>query len=258
VFGFDAAEGFRGALSRYYALYPDAFETRIADQGVWMPFAAASKVEGWQDFGFRFKEGDGETAWDDAHGLLTFRYTEPMTWWMALKGDAPRTLARGADEARRMAAAGDASARAWVSSAFADERGRAPGRLLDTPWCNGVVWSMNSAPGVAGETTDFSNKFGAAYLARQYGAAKKAGCDGEYIDSAEAYVTAELDFRRDHFAGMERPLCYATESKRVGIYKGMIGSSTCGRSAGRCTAAAVTPWRTRRRRRGSGSRRCWT
>jgi hypothetical protein len=223
VFDFKAEDGFRGALARYYELYPAAFATRVREQGVWMPFAAISKVEGWQDFGFRFKEGDGETAWDDAHGILTFRYTEPMTWWMALKGDGPRTLARGAEEAKRMAAAGDKAAQAWVGSAFADEKGRAPGRVLDTPWCNGVVWSMNSAPGVPGAVTDFSNKWNDGYLERQYGAARKADCDGEYIDSAEAYVTEALNFRRDHFAGAERPLCYALGSRKVGLYKGMIG-----------------------------------
>jgi hypothetical protein len=223
VFDFKAADGFRGALARYYELYPDAFATRIKEQGVWMPFAAISKVEGWEDFGFRFKEGDGETAWDDAHGFLTFRYTEPMTWWMSLKGDGPRTLARGVAEANRLAAAGDKAARAWVSSAFEDEKGRAPGRVLDTPWCKGVVWSMNCAPGVAGEVTDFTNKWNAGYLEKQYGATRKATCDGEYIDSAEAYVTDALDFRRCHFAGMERPLCYALGSRKVGLYKGMIG-----------------------------------
>ena len=223
VFDFEASDGFRGALARYYGIYPDAFATRIRDQGVWMPFAATSKVEGWEDFGFKFKEGDGETAWDDAHNLLTFRYTEPMTWWMPLKGDVPRTLSRGTEEAKRLAAAGNKAAQAWVSSAFEDERGRVPGRVLDTPWCNGVVWSVNCAPGVAGEVTDFANKLGADYLEKQYGASRKATCDGEYIDSAEAYVTDELDFRRCHFAGMERPLCYATGSKKVGAYKGMIG-----------------------------------
>ena len=223
VFDFSAADGFRGALARYYELFPDAFTTRIKEQGVWMPFAAISKVEGWEDFGFRFKEGDGETAWDDSHNMLTFRYTEPMTWWMALKGDGPRTLARGVEEANRLAAAGDKPARAWVSSAFENEKGRVPGRVLDTPWCNGVVWSMNCAPGVVGEVTDFTNKWNAGYLEKQYGASRKATCDGEYIDSAEAYVTDELDFRRSHFAGMERPLCYALGSHKVGIYKGMIG-----------------------------------
>ncbi len=94
VFDFPAAGGFRGALARFYELYPDAFSTHIRHQGVWMPFAAISKVEGWEDFGFRFKEGDGETAWDDAHDLLTFRYTEPMTWWMSLKGDGRHARAR--------------------------------------------------------------------------------------------------------------------------------------------------------------------
>jgi len=223
VFDFNAADAFRGALARYYGIYPDAFATRIREQGVWMPFAAISKVEGWEDFGFRFKEGDSETGWDDAHDILTFRYTEPMTWWMALKGDGPRTLARGEEEAKRLAAAGNKAAQAWVSSAFADEKGRTPGRVLDTPWCNGVVWSVNSAPGVPGAVTDFTNKWSADYIERQYGASRKATCDGEYIDSSEAYVTAELNFRRDHFAGAERPLCYALGSRKVGLYKGMIG-----------------------------------
>jgi hypothetical protein len=222
VFNFEASGGFRGALARYYEIYPEAFATRIKEQGVWMPFAAISKVEGWEDFGFRFKEGDGETAWDDAHGFLTFRYTEPMTWWMPLKGEGPRSLSRGVEEAKRLAAAGGKDARAWVSSAFEDEKGRAPGRVLDTPWCNGVVWSVNCAPGIAGEVTDFTNKWNAGYLEKQYGASRKATCDGEYIDSAEAYVTDEFDFRRSHFAGMERPLGYALGSRKVGIYKGMI------------------------------------
>jgi hypothetical protein len=112
-----------------------------------MPFAAISKVEGWQDFGFRFKEGDSETAWDDAQDILTFRYTEPMTWWMALKGDGPRTLERGMAEARRLAAAGNPAGLAWASSAFEDEKGRAPGRVLDRRG-NGVVCAGAGAPGV--------------------------------------------------------------------------------------------------------------
>ncbi|HRU19556.1 MAG TPA: hypothetical protein P5125_04290 [Kiritimatiellia bacterium] len=223
VFDFKAADGFRGALARYYELYPDAFVTRIRKQGIWMPFAPISQVEGWQDFGFRFKEGIDETAWDDAHDILTFRYTEPMTWWMTLKGEGPRTLARGREEAKRLAATGSSAARAWESSAFEDERGLRPGRVLDTPWCNGVVWSINSAPGVPGAVTDFSNKWNAAYLERTYGASRKADCDGEYIDSAEAYVTEVMNFRRGHFAAAERPLCYALGSRRVGVFKGMIG-----------------------------------
>ncbi len=49
--------GFRAALARYYEIYPEAFRCRTPEQGLWMPFASISKVQGWQDFGFKFKEG---------------------------------------------------------------------------------------------------------------------------------------------------------------------------------------------------------
>jgi len=55
-------------------------------------FYAASKIRAREDFGFKFKEGDDETAWDNTHGLLNFRYTEPMTWWMPMPKDMPRTV----------------------------------------------------------------------------------------------------------------------------------------------------------------------
>ena len=93
-FGFEPRTGFRGALDRYYALFPQAFRCRTPEQGLWMPFAKISEVEGFEDFGFKFKEGDNETAWDDDHGMITFRYTEPMTWWMRMPPDVPRTQNR--------------------------------------------------------------------------------------------------------------------------------------------------------------------
>ena len=91
-FDFDPNWGFRAALAGYYRLFPEAFRRRIAEQGQWMPFASISQVKGWQDFGFRFKEGNDETAWDDAHGIITFHYTEPLTWWMPMPRAMPRTI----------------------------------------------------------------------------------------------------------------------------------------------------------------------
>ena len=225
LFDFEALHGLRGAFARYYALYPEAFVTRIQDQGQWMAFAPISNVEQPEDFAFRFKEGVDEPAFDDAHAILSFRYTEPMTWWMRLDVSGTRTLKQGVDEARRLAKGGHRSAQAWLSSAFHDERGDVPGRLLDTPWCNGVVWSMNCAPGVVGDVTDFATRWPSNYVQKTYGKPRGqgAGVDGEYIDSAEAYVTAALNFRRSHFAGAERPLCYALRSRKVGLFKGMIG-----------------------------------
>lgn len=83
-FNFNPKWRFRAALDRYYEIFGDYFRCRTPQQGLWMPFAKISNVKGWQDFGCKFKEGNNETAWDDEHNIITFRYTEPMTWWMRM------------------------------------------------------------------------------------------------------------------------------------------------------------------------------
>jgi hypothetical protein len=222
AFGFDPAWGFRSALARYYELFPDHFLCRTPQQGLWMPFAKISAVANWQDFGFRFKEGNDVTAWDDVHDILTFRYTEPMTWWMRMSKEIPRTLNASLDEAARLAQAGDPAARAFVSSGYRDEAGRPPARMLDEPWCNGAVWSMNSMPGIAGEATDFNIKWNAALREQLYGAGRKGDLDGEYIDSSEGYVTDVLDFRREHFDAADTPLTFSPDARRPAVYRGLI------------------------------------
>ena len=218
---FPGPMGFRGALQSYYEMFPGVFRARIEKQGLWMPFAKISTVEAWEDFGFRFKEGDNETAWDDAHGILTFRYTEPMTWWMPMATELPRTYEAAVAEAERLASLGRPQARAWQTSSFRDEHGRIPVRLLDTPWCNGAVWSMNSLPQIPGEITDFRLKWNPEIRDRLYGPSRKADLDGEYIDSSEGYVTDELDFCRNHFVG-ERPLTYDGDTLQPAVFRGLI------------------------------------
>jgi hypothetical protein len=222
-FEFDPAWGFRSALARYYNLFPQHFERRIARQGLWMPFAKISEVAGWEDFGFAFKEGTNETAWDDGNGIVTFRYTEPMTWWMSMPRDMPRTIEAAVNEARRLAdEQGDIRARAFLSSAYHNDKGQFPARLLNTPWSDGAVWSINSMPGVPGEVTDFKNKWNQSLIDRLYGQQRSADLDGEYIDSSEGYVTDELNFRRDHFSGTDTALTFSLESQQVCIFRGLI------------------------------------
>ena len=221
-FNFDPAWGFRAALARYYAMFPEQFRCRTPQQGLWMPFAAISKVQGWEDFGFKFKEGNNETKWDDEHGIVTFRYTEPMTWWMGMPKEMPRTLDAAMTEAKRLAGQGNREAKALLSSGMYDVSGNFAARLLDTPWCNGAVWSMNSMPGIAGEVTDFQNKWSPAICESLYGPKRNGDLDGEYIDSIEGYVTEELDFRREHFATADAPLTFSLEEYRPAIFCGLV------------------------------------
>jgi hypothetical protein len=222
-FSFDPPGEFRSALQRYYEIFPEAFQRRIAEQGLWMPFAKISAVKGWEDFGFRFKEGNDETKWDDEHGILTFRYTEPMTWWMRMPKDMPRTLEAALAEAERLAKVKkDRQAAALFTSGYYDEKGHYAARLLDTPWCDGAVWSINSMPGIAGEITDFRNKWNPDVREKLYGAKRTGDQDGEYIDSSEGYVTDELDFRRDHFAAAGTPLTFSLRDRKPALFRGLI------------------------------------
>lgn len=216
-----ATREFRAALARYYELFPEQFRCRIERQGLWMPFAKISKVTGWQDFGFRFKEGNDETRWDDEHDIITFRYTEPMTWWMSMPKEMPRTLEAAIAEAKRLAGT-RTDAQALFTSGYHDETGQFAARLLDTPWCNGAVWSMNSMPEIAGQVTDFKNKWNPELRKRLYGPGANGVLDGEYIDSSEGYVTDELDFRRDHFSAARTPLTFSLDSRKPAIFRGLI------------------------------------
>lgn len=222
TFEFEGEWGFRSALSAYYKLFPAHFQRRVQRQGLWMPFHKISQVRGWEDFGFAFKEGDNEVEWDDAHDIVTFRYTEPMTWWMSMPKGMPRTMEAALGEARRLAAEGKAQALALMSSGYHDERGQFPARLLDTPWSDGAVWSMNSSPGVQGDVTDFSTKWNQNLRRRLYGPTARGKLDGEYIDSAEGYVTDELNFRQEHFLTAQTPVTYAADTYRPAIFRGLI------------------------------------
>jgi len=226
LFTFEPEWGFPSALKAYYGIYPRAFRCRTPEQGLWMPFARISKVKGWRDFGFKFKEGTGETAWDEAHGILTFRYTEPMTWWMPLPKNLPRTREAALAEARRLAARGrgrlSLRARALFTSGFHDEAGRIPLRFRNEPWCNGAVWSMNDMPGIRGEVTAFSLHWNARIRKKYYERDSGPRLDGEYVDSSEGWVTDVLDFRRDHFAAAATPLTFSLESRRPAIFRGLV------------------------------------
>ena len=221
-FQFEPEWGFRSALATYYRAFPEAFRCRTPEQGIWMPFAKISDVEGWEDFGFKFKEGNNETGWDDEHDITTFRYTEPMTWWMRMATELPRTYEAALAETERLAANGDKRALSFQTSGFHDASGRPVARLLDTPWCNGAVWSMNGMPGIEGKVTDFDLKWNADLREKLYGPNAKGNLDGEYIDSSEGYVTAELDFRRDHFAAAETPLTFSSGDHKPAIFRGLV------------------------------------
>jgi hypothetical protein len=89
----------------------------------------------------------------------------------------------------------------------------------DTPWCDGAVFSLSPLPSIPGEWTDAKVAWNDEVKARHYGPAAKGEQDGEYLDSLEAYVTANENHRREHFGVATLPLTFSTASKRPVIQK---------------------------------------
>ncbi len=187
-----------------------------------MAFGDISTIEGWEDFGFKYHEGINNLRFDDEQGILSFRYTEPSTWWMNIDPAIERTRenvmnllhqhAQSDDDAMQQAAEAT-----LVSGAF-DEQGRYQYLVRDLPWCNGVVFSSNPNPHIPGNSEakmNWSEKVKETF----YGPGMKGELDGEYLDSIEAYATVEENFRREHFHYVTVPLTFSTSSKKPVIHK---------------------------------------
>ena len=78
LFDFPPAWGFRAALQRYYALFPEFARRRAPDDGIWLlSFSPGAMANPW-DFGLKFDEGgQGRAGYDVTHGIEPYVYTEP-------------------------------------------------------------------------------------------------------------------------------------------------------------------------------------
>jgi cephalosporin-C deacetylase-like acetyl esterase len=233
IYRTDPQWGFRAALAKMGRIFPAMFAVRGAakKQGLWMPFTDIRKVGGWQDFGFRFREGlgdagDGSLKWDDENEILTFRYHEPMTWWMKMSAETPRTYEAALAQLQQIASDPKAptydQARAVISSGFRDATGRYAVTFRETPWANGAVWSINPDPNLPGESTGASIGWSPAKRDALYKNNPAGDVDGEFLDSLEGYVTSTLNFDRDAFKVARSPLTFDTTTGQPAQHKALL------------------------------------
>lgn len=77
----DPAWGMRGALAKYYAMYPEMFKVWVRQQGQWMAFNRLSEVDNANEFWFALQEGAPEVNYDDKIDVLdTIYYTHAGMW----------------------------------------------------------------------------------------------------------------------------------------------------------------------------------
>ena len=209
----DPKWGFRSALERYYRLFPDCFTKRNAKEGIWMPFTDIATVQGFEDFGFQFKEGDNNVPFDQAHGIYSFVYVEPWSNWVRMPKEMERTLSNAVNLAKERAKEGRHKDQATITSAIEAPDGRWAARIENEPWCDGAVICISPNPAVPpqqGLVTQFQDLW-----SHVEGAFERNPClTGVYHDSFEMYLFPRaLNYRREHFAEVDTPLVFDREGR---------------------------------------------
>lgn len=244
--------GFRAAAATYYKAYPDAFARRATAEGIWIPFTDPATVTNAADFGIAYHEGDNSVAGDDRQNILSFRYTEPMTWWMPMPKALPRTygaalaLAKqwltGTDDEKRR------QAQALVSSGSFDENNRFNVQFQNAPWADGAVWTLNPNPRLPGADTKAKLVYDRQSADKRYAVQTGGILDGEYLDSIEGWADV-LDFRPETLQYAQTPPTFATDTHRpvvptwFSVYELTAFMHSDLHRRGKLLMANATPWR---------------
>jgi hypothetical protein len=112
-------------------------------------------------------------------------------------------------------------ATATIAAGTQDAAGHAQLQFLNTPWANGAVWSLNPNPNLAAATNGATVHWNETIKTQLYGPGANGTQDGEYLDSIEGYVTAELNFRREHFRNSTVPLTFSANTFQPVLHKGL-------------------------------------
>ncbi|MCX7798898.1 MAG: hypothetical protein N2109_00980 [Fimbriimonadales bacterium] len=200
-----ASWGFRAATDWFYGLHPELRNRRVDRTGIWMPFKSPSEVRGVQDFGVAFHEGDNSVEADDGLGVLSFRYTEPMSFWMPMEPALPRTYDSAIEQLGRLARGSGplaAQAKAALRCAARDKDGRLQVEFRSEPWCDGAVFLLNASPRLGGSADDPTKawlNYNPQDAERWHPTPRMGdrGLDGQYLDSLEGWGE-RLDYSPDH------------------------------------------------------------
>lgn len=153
IYRFEPRWRMRAALQKFYELFSEHFVKRVKREGIWMPFTDIATVRNFEDFGFAFHEGDNNVPFDEQHGIYSFVYVEPMSHWLPLLTETPRTY-EAVIETLKMDAKGvrgelrQRMAVATFTSGVYGRDGRLSLSITKAPWCDGALILLNSDPDI--------------------------------------------------------------------------------------------------------------
>ena len=227
AYGCDPAWGFRDALRRYYAAFPEHYTHHSHGDGLWMfKNSQPQNIQHYKyDETFALGDLDPTIQRDHAAGVMTFPYmivgqreikhlaTLPSDYGQAMAaydGWTPAGTSAARPTKESVAAGDDVYLKKEVaSSALKDAAGRFVITIRNSPWGgNSVTFVTNPNPHLMDDMPG-ARSTGAEALARIHGwLARYPATDGIYIDSLGSAWCGKLDSRRDHFPYSRYPLTF--------------------------------------------------
>jgi hypothetical protein len=214
--------GFRAAAQGYYDRFPQFFQQRLKRGGIWMAFDAIGKIENFEDFGFAYDElGGNYRKFDDQHGIASFDYVEPMTYWLSMAKKYPRTYEGALSALADNEAAGSRDLARWAQvthrcAAFT-ESGQLDLALENQSWCDGAVFTLNPDPQIHEDAACPVNKghmgFTESWAEKHLQQPGQAALHGIYIDSMPNWGQVR-NWRREHWQTVAAPLTFDPDTKR--------------------------------------------
>ena len=192
IYRHDPQWGFRAAAARYYQRHPQFFTQRLKKGGIWMAFADISALPQWQDFGFAYDENSATPVqFDNDNGITSFRYIEPMTYWLPMAQTYPRTYDGAMQALRDNLETGNASqkrsAQATLRCGVYARDQKLDLSLQNQSWCDGAVFTLDPDPNIKEDAECPVNKghegFTIAWADQNLMQQTGPRMDGIYLDS---------------------------------------------------------------------------
>lgn len=227
----DAKWGFRDALTRYYALFPDYYRPRLQKEGL-MGFQLADRVPpNVAHYGWNLSESQWEPGVlrraiqrDEANGIATIPYMIVGQREVKFLPELPRNYEQAMAvyeqwdisshrkhpvTKENVASDGDIHLRQEVdASAIVATDGRFAIVVRDTPWGGkSVTFKTNPNPDLFADQGR-PNVGSLALQLQERWFKEHPEYDGVFIDSMGANWPAVLNYRRDHFTYARYPLTF--------------------------------------------------
>ncbi len=228
----DPEYGFRSSLKKFTQIFPEYYEVREEEQGMWI-----SNIRGLQDvmkdpqdFNFKFKQMDGfehyEATFDIENGIKGLHYIEPGDWWISNLADKSE---EGVWAAIRERAADpdkdDKVTRQAIASLFCanlDFFGNLSFNKSNAAWApDGAQIHINANPNLPGEFNFYSLYMDESRKQVLFDVDYSYGFvfDGVYLDETSGWWLGNANFNKDHYKYTTVPLTYSPYYKAPMLHR---------------------------------------